>query len=337
MIAGHFNNDGILYAEKVIDTYLKGALSERHTLGLYPGALGTNEVLLPPSDNFKGTIIIGLGEVGGLTAFLLTKSIEQGAAKYLIHLNTQTFGNDGINGISTLIIGCGYGGLSIEDSTNAIIAGISNANEKIKRVYGEKAKLIEWIEFVEQDKHKALHCFYALHKLEKNGDQNYLAVLGKKVIAEKPGAFENTSTDQTAGWWTRITVQHQGFETDENKVDNLLFNISTGGAREEQRVLPTNSEIIDQLINEISTENSWSASKAKTVFELLIPNDFKDRVKKQNNIAWVVDNHTGPIRGNSFRTMLKTRNLVCNNWHDQTTCYTDYRTKINSVTTTRHW
>src|SRR5690606_14928445 len=41
VLAGHFMNDEILYAEKAIDYNMKGALTERYLLGLYPGEVGT--------------------------------------------------------------------------------------------------------------------------------------------------------------------------------------------------------------------------------------------------------------------------------------------------------
>ncbi|MBA4056362.1 MAG: hypothetical protein C0490_16730, partial [Marivirga sp.] len=276
VLAGHFNNDGILYAERIINFYLKGALSERHRLGLYPGAIGTNEVILSSSQDgdFKGAIIIGLGDFGSLTAFELTKSVEQGTCRYLIQLNTGPLSSPVPNGISSLIIGCGYGGLSIEGSVNAIALGVSNANGKIKKLYGERAKLINEIEFVEQDKSKSLNCFYSLHKMGKNRDGAFQCIL-KKVIVEKPGLVESSAIDSTVGWWTRITVQRPEKDLCENKTQDLLFNISTGGAREEQRALKTSKHIIEELVAEISTENNWSESKAKTIFELLIPNDFK--------------------------------------------------------------
>ena len=44
VLAGHFLNDGILYAERAIDWYLKKSLTHKHDLGLYPGAIGTNAI-----------------------------------------------------------------------------------------------------------------------------------------------------------------------------------------------------------------------------------------------------------------------------------------------------
>src|SRR5690606_41364413 len=64
VLAGHFQFDSILYTEEAIDAELNGELSRLHRLGLYPGAIGTNQIVLSENakkNDFKGGIIIGLG------------------------------------------------------------------------------------------------------------------------------------------------------------------------------------------------------------------------------------------------------------------------------------
>jgi CHAT domain-containing protein len=331
VMAGHFKGDGILFAEKAINSYLHGALDERHQLGLYPGLIGTNEVLLSPfGDDFKGSIIIGLGELGGLTAFQLAKSVEQGVANYLLQLNSKSFPETFQAGLSSLIIACGYGGLTIEDSVNAIVLGVSNANSKVKKLYGNGIRIIEFIEFVEQDKAKALNCFRALHKIEKSDSQPYHAVMDKRKFRETPGSVQSQAVDATAGWWTRITVKHE--KKCDDKPQHLMFTISTGGAREEQRILFTSEAIIEQLIDEISTQNQWSDSKAKTIFELLIPNDFKEQIKKQNNITWIVDKHTASYPWELLQDGIENaKPLAVNACMVRQLVTQDYRVRINAV------
>lgn len=337
VLAGHFTGDGILYAEKAIDFYLKGALSERHRLGLYPGPVGSSEVVLSfaPGD-FKGAVIVGLGDFGTLTAFQLAKSVEQGTCNYLLKMNSKQVKTNFQPGITSLIIGCGYGGLSIEASINAVATGVSNANSKIKKLYGESAQLINNLEFVEQDRRKALSCLYALYKIEKNSDQSLSAVLEKKIIVEKPGLTDSYTLDSAAGWWTRITVKRDKKVKDDEKLQHLIFNISTGGSREEQRTLQTSRDIIDQLLKEISVDNNWSLGKARTIFELLIPNDFKEQVKKQNNIAWVLDEDTAAFPWELLQDSAESgKPLAINAGMIRQLVTEDYRIKINAVNNTK--
>ena len=333
VLAGHFTGDGILYAEKAIDFYLKGALSERHRLGLYPGPVGSSEVVLSYSeDSFKGAVIIGLGDFGTLTAFQLAKSIEQGTSNYLLSLNNHHVKTHLQPGITSLIIGCGYGGLTIDSSVNAVATGVNNANSKIRNLFGDRAILINHLEFVEQDRRKALSCLYALYKIEKNSDHTLSAVLNKRVIVEKPGHTESYTLDSPTGWWTRITVKRDRKGTDVSKRQHLIFNISTGGSREEQRPLQTSGEIIDQLLREISVDNNWSSGKARTVFELLIPNDFKEQVKKQNNIVWVLDEDTASFPWELLHDSAESgRPLAINAGMVRQLVTEDYRIRISAV------
>ncbi|MGC3944722.1 MAG: CHAT domain-containing protein [Chryseolinea sp.] len=337
VLAGHFTGDGILYAEKAIDTYLKGVLGERHRLGLYPGPVGSSEVVLSFSqDDFKGAVIIGLGDFGTLNAFQLTRSVEQGICNYLLNMNNKHVKSHLEQGITSLIIGCGYGGLSIETSINAIATGVSNANNKIRKLYGDKAHLINSLEFVEQDRRKALSCLYALYKIEKNSDQSLSAVLEKRIIVEKPGLTESYTIDSGSGWWTRITVKQDRNFKDDDKLQHLTFNMSTGGSREEQRPLQTSHDIIDQLLKEISVDNNWSLGKARTIFELLIPNDFKEQVKKQNNIVWVLDEDTASFPWELLQDSVESgKPLAINSGMIRQLVTETYRLKINSVNNTK--
>jgi hypothetical protein len=173
VLAGHFKNDGILYAEKAIDWNLKGALTERHRLALYPGDIGSSEVLISGEPDFTGAIIVGLGKFGELTAFQLTQTVEQGVAKYLLDVNgtiarSHSPKEAGSMGISSLIVGCGYGGRTVENSVRAVLQGVQNANEKIRKLNAGNAKTIEAIEFVELYEDTALSCFYTLRKIGVN-------------------------------------------------------------------------------------------------------------------------------------------------------------------------
>ena len=298
LLAGHFFGDGILYAEKSIDANLEGALSERHQLGLYPGEIGTSEVMISADNDFKGAVIVGLGSLGDLTAFLLTQTIEQGVTNYLLNLNTQGIVRNSLLknmptiGISALIIGCGYGGLTVETSVRSIIQGVQNANEKLKKVQGVNAKLIQQIEFIEQYEDKALGCFYSLNRIANEKDRYLNIATERKNIKKIFGSKTRLPDESTNEWWNRITVQMDNKKDAPDAVRCMKFSISTGGAREEQRELYTSSPVLEQLIDEISVNNRWSDVLAKTIFELLIPNDFKEQLKRQRNINWILDKYT---------------------------------------------
>ncbi|HEY4291354.1 MAG TPA: CHAT domain-containing protein [Puia sp.] len=295
VLAGHFEHDSVLYAEKRINQLLVGQLEERSRLGIYPGEIGTCEVVLTyAEDGFQGAIIAGIGDQDKLTAFDLSKTIEQAAAKYLLIVNGRKKLNTGQFkepiGLSTLVIGCGYGGLSIESSVHGILQGIVNANAKIATLYGEKAKLVEEVEFIEQYQDRALGCFYAINRMGKELGSALNIVPAEDSIRERHGARQKVNIDQGKDWWNRITITQN--EDDNGIIDGMKFSISTGAAREELRDLYTSGGVVQSLIESISVDNNWTKEKSAAVFELLMPNDFKSRLKRQGNITWVLDKYT---------------------------------------------
>jgi len=338
LLAGHFKNDGILYAEKAIDYNLKGALSERYQLGLYPGDIGTNEVIITHQKDFNGAIVVGLGDPGRLTAYQLTQSVEQGVAKYLLNVNSKApYTLNAINteriGISALTIACAYGGLSVEKSIRAIIMGVQNANNKIKLILLDRAKTVSCIEFIEQYQDRALNILYVLNGIEKDEDQTLNVVFENKRLKRLLGSRERLPIDSSDEWWTRINVQLKEYNIKNAALRGLQFNISTGGAREEQRDLLTGREMIQELVNEMSGDNRWSPKLAKTIFELLVPNDFKEQLKKQSNINWIVDKDTASYPWELLQDSTNNAKPLCINAGMVRQLATqDYRLKINPAT-----
>ncbi|HTE11567.1 MAG TPA: CHAT domain-containing protein, partial [Chitinophagaceae bacterium] len=292
VLAGHFLNDGVLYAEKIIDGYLNGMLSAKHRLGLYPGEVGTNDVFnRNDENNFAGAIIVGLGEPGYLTSFQLARTVEQGVSNYLLSIKGQAASKKAI-GISALIIGCGYGGLTVESSLKAIIEGVNNANEKATTLFKNECKTIQHIEFVEVYANKALSCMYALNKIVSNENSSYNIIISNKKIKTLLGIRKRIPLDTTEEWWNRITVKYKPAIPGSGEPSSMVFGASTGDSREEENELYSSTPLIDLFIAEVSTKNQWSACSAKTLFELMIPNDLKEKLKRKGNISWILDANT---------------------------------------------
>ena len=339
VMVGHFINDGITSAEKVIDYYCKNELSQRHRLNMYPGKIGSNELFVNFENDFKGTIVVGLGAPGRLSSYQLASTTEHAVIKYMLELGKLYKKLDNKNlpaetGISVLLIGCGYGGLSIESSIRSIIQGVQNANKKTGELTAEGLKSIEHIEFVELYEDRCLQCLYILSRIEKEEDSAINIRLPKKQYKKLFGSRKRIPMESESDWWSRITVQmhEEKFDGDEEPETSLRFSCSTGSAREEERDLQTSPDIINNLIETMSTNNNWNAGMAKTVFELLIPNDFKDELKKQSNSIWVLD-HAGA----SYPWELlqdsesNARPLCCNAGMIRQLKLEDYRIKVDPV------
>jgi hypothetical protein len=331
VLAGHFLNDGILYAERVIDKLMNGTLTARHTLGIYPGAIGTSAALASNTteSDFPGAIIVGLGEPGMLTAFLLSQTTEQAISKYLLDISNHP--DDGKEvGISALIIGCGYGGLTVESSIKAIIEGINNANNKVAELYKNNIRTVQYIEFIELYEDKALNCMYALRKIESKENNNYNIRIGNKKFKILFGSKKRMPVDFMEEWWRRFTIKSKPAKEGSNEVPSLVFNVSTGDAREEEKELFSSTPLIDLFIEQISTQNSWTPCYAKTLFELMIPNDFKDQLKKKGSISWILEKETASYPWELLQdSSMNAKPLCVNAGMIRQLSTKDYRSNIN--------
>jgi hypothetical protein len=292
LLAGHFENDGITSAEARVDKQLNYALSDRYQLGIYPGEIGSSEIFNSMNEGFNGAIIVGLGMLSSFTAYQLTQTVQQGVCKYLLYIDRQCKVNKVSSlGLSALIVGSGYGGLSVENAVRAIIQGVHNANDKIQKLRNESGAIIENLEFVEVFEDAALNCFYSLRKIVMEEDQLLNLDINKKIVTLM-GNLRRIQMRAGENWWNRITVKLK--DNTEYKSDRTCFvySASTGAARDLERDLYLSPRIIQEMLDEISTQNQWSKELAKTIFELLIPNDFKDQLKRRSNASWVVDNYT---------------------------------------------
>ncbi|MEO6188411.1 MAG: CHAT domain-containing protein, partial [Ginsengibacter sp.] len=339
LLAGHFQSDGILSAEKQIDGLMHFALSEMKNLSLYPGEIGTSESFIQCDNDFNGAIIVGLGSSGSFSAYQLTLTVEQGVSKYLLNLDRNETALRNVNenagdvGISSLIIGSGYGGLSIEDSLRAIMQGVQNANVKMKKIRPEFSRTVQYLEFIELYEDAALSCFYSLSKIEKEESSSLKVVKDTKKMKILLGSKKRIPSQNSDGWWNRITVQLEKGDHLSTGSQALLFNASTGGAREQQRKLYSSPKIIDKIIEDISSSNMWSPELARTIFELLIPNDFKDQLTRQCNINWIVDKYTASYPWELLQDRIADSIPLCvNAGMIRQLATQDDRVKINPVT-----
>jgi hypothetical protein len=291
LLTGHFVGDGITSAEWQVNKNLDYALSDRHMLGIYPGEIGSSEIFMSDDESFKGALIVGLGNLHSFTAYELTQTVQQGVSKYLLDIRRQ--GNETTEkiGLSSLLVGSGYGGLSIENAIRAIIQGVQNANEKINKLKEGPSPLIEHLEFVELYEDNSLNCFYSLRKIATEEDQE-LKVKVPERIEYVLGKRKRIIMRSGENWWNRISVRLSDKADEDKQRQCFIFSASTGAARDLERSIYINPALVKDILDDISSNNTWSRELAKTIFELLIPNDFKEQLKRRSNANWILDTHT---------------------------------------------
>lgn len=288
ILVGHFKNDGIVSAEAAIDSMLDYKLSEREEFGLYPGDIGTNLVHLEEKTNKIGVVVIGLGSVENITPFKLSESVELGCLEYLLTINREKnkTKNDKV-GISTLLVGSNYANLSLHNSINAILEGITNANKKVQNMEAD-LPLIAEIEFIELYKDKADQTFFTLHQIQQRNSFYHIEL--EHPLERADGARSFLPLNNQREWWRRITATIQLDRV--NNTKHLTFSASSGKAMVELKESFTNLNIIDALLDENKEETSWDRELNKAIFELMIPNEFKISFRNQQNLLLILDKKT---------------------------------------------
>lgn len=299
VMAGHFEGDAILYSESAIDRKLNQELSRLHSLGLYPGPIGTHQIVLNrgcSKSDFQGGVIVGLGKTGELTSFQLMNTVEKGVSRFLTICNpVENYADDEPLGISVITIGNSFGGLSTDSSIRAIILGIQKANKSITSTYKGQKKGIEEIEIIEIYHDKALAILKSMKNIEANQNREFNIVFRGTGMECKIGRQWRIPQENSSDWWTRITVcEESGFEIrgESPGGKKLKMALATSGASERIEYMPSNTMVLDILLKRMTHKNQYSPEIAKTMYELLIPLKFKEELRRQNNISWVLDLET---------------------------------------------
>ncbi|MCW5980146.1 MAG: CHAT domain-containing protein [Bryobacteraceae bacterium] len=284
---GHYEGDSIVAAEAHLDRTLDGQLSARRRLGLYPGPIGSAEVLLKPNSRPEGAIVVGLGRVGELTPGGLITSFRHGILRFAVKAaETEQAAGDRRRefGISTLLVGTGEGGITVHESIASILEAVRQANLALEVPENEEDEpvRIAKVEFVELFEDRAIQAAYALRRIADD------ASLGTAVDAESrlrrvPGRRQRLLFDPDARWWRRLQVTADG------KTGLLSFTALTDRARVEESNVEMQKALIDRFIQRSISDTRWDENLGKTLFELLLPNRLKERTPERRHLVLVVD------------------------------------------------
>lgn len=290
ILVGHLKSDGIMSAEAVVDAYFDNMLSRRLATGNYPGNIGESNYFVNPNNKPKGALIVGMGKTEKLSGFQLEETVKQGVIEYLCTFRVNECEVHGSVGLSSLLLGCGYAGLSVETAIKGVISGVHKANEAIRLNGNNIWPVVDTIEFIEINEDRALQALICLDALKNtvNAGFSFEPKLQKLIGSRKRLIFENN-----ADWWQRVTIREEvDYDKQQGPGKVFTFTSSMGTARDEMRKLYVTKDVIDSLMKEISAQDNWDKELAKTLFELMIPNDFKLALRNQQNLLLILDKTT---------------------------------------------
>ncbi|MFY9918741.1 MAG: CHAT domain-containing protein [Mycobacterium sp.] len=178
IVVGHYEGDTIVGAEAQVDKLLDGALSQRYSLGLYPGALGSTVVILRKPSVVQealhissGAVVMGLGKWGELSAGQLADLLRRAALQYVLQ-RCDSLGPSTANGenapkvgLSVLLVGgASTTNITVGDSVGAILRAIAQANRELA---GGNcgAMTIQELEIIELYADRATEAAHAVNQL----------------------------------------------------------------------------------------------------------------------------------------------------------------------------
>lgn len=279
---GHYIGDNIESAEAVLDTLLEGRLKKRHQMNLYPGPIGTADVIYAGKDRMpSGALVIGLGEMGEIRRDIVRNGVTTAALRYAISQSERPArpGESGYRSaaFSSLLIGT-YGGneLSIAESVEAIVEGALQANRILQaqglwdRVRIDKLELVELYEDV------AIQAIKTAHRLRTNPPVDFSDLVGIEVTPsllkpQRGGRFQRPAILSANSWWRRIQIigvnnEHNG-SAKSCSLPSLLQHL---GANPE--LVSTQRQMIEKMVDDAALSPDRRAYLAELINHLLTLN-----------------------------------------------------------------
>ncbi|WP_374212338.1 CHAT domain-containing protein [Thiothrix subterranea] len=315
IICGHYLADGIAGTEAQIDQHLlDGALTQRSRLGIYAGDSGTNTIVLKarsPEDRKRGTrhgaIIVGLGEWNTITAQTIAETVRDGVLEYLLYSAEHDVALDSDSIIKPLILNSllvGYNStahISIVSSIDAIVRGVCAANQQFRNTKLKPGLCVGELRFVEFFLDTAITAAHAVRELPLRVEKDLERLEARVIPASelkfyKEAPRQRLSERSAGGYWARLMITNDDDTAETNAIaKKLKYVFLSERARAEAIEHMRQPGLIEALIREQVTKPSYDADVCRTLFQLMIPLDFKTAARQTEQLLLVLDAYTANL------------------------------------------
>jgi tetratricopeptide (TPR) repeat protein len=104
------------------------------------------------------------------------------------------------------------------------------------------------------------------------------------------GGRQRASFDELPGWWHRMQIT--GVDVPGSPRKELRFASLTQRARNEVRLQATDRDIVDKFVSRAMGSINYDERISSTLFELLLPNEFKDGSVIEGNLVLLLDDES---------------------------------------------
>jgi hypothetical protein len=281
VLVGHYRGDTFAGTEAMLDRVLKGRLTHRRKMSLYPGPIATSTVVLDTSARPPGAVVVGLGEAADLAAGSLRRTLRHGVLAFaaarldLTRSKGETSEEDSRLRLSALLIAAGEGGLDRQKCAQTLLQAVNEAHAVLTKL--DLKPRMDELEIVELYEDRAYATWRAIEtalKTDRTLDRNFKLNdrLRRPVGSRRSGPIGRDPT-----WWQPIQIT---MSDDLNGDPSLSFTIGGGLARAEARTIAANLELVAPLVRRTSrttVEDATRNSPGRALFELLWPASLKDQ------------------------------------------------------------
>jgi tetratricopeptide (TPR) repeat protein len=289
VVVGHYQGDTVVSAEAILNKQLGGALTRRLDLGIYPGPLGSHTVFLNDSPQAKpaGAIVVGLGQVGGLSPSLLEESLCSALLNFaldVVHWPDQRFDEDDrprSAAVTSLLVGTGAGGLPVGEALEAIIRAAVIANRRLAGQQQDSKVLIDRLEILELYEDVAISAANSLAHILSSEMLANAVHWPAKAVETGQGGRRRVRFEQAADWYQRLEIVEDS--------ERLRFIFPTDRARAEETLATGQISLVDSFVRIASRDTGQNSEVGKTLFEMLLPLRLRELAPQQGNLVIMVD------------------------------------------------
>ena len=294
VLVGHYRGDAFAGTEARLDRALGSRLSERRKLGLYPGRIGTNAILLNPNCRPCGAVVVGLDQPAGLSIGALRETLRQGILAFVVEVLDRGCLSGPADtksrvGLSTLLVGAGEGGIDRNSCVQSLLQATSQANAMLAGLQKPGARL-GTLEIIELYEDRAYETWRVL--TDAVGSDAFLKGVFElpPLFKQRDGGRRNAPIAQDPNWWQPIQITMPRVEGPNDR--SLSFTVGGGFARAEARTIAANLDIVSPLLRRTAQNvdlDGAPISPGRILFELLWPDSLKHRSAEEQNRRLILD------------------------------------------------
>ncbi len=298
VMAGHYLGDTLVSAEAVIDRQLAapgspGPLRRKIDLGRYPGALGSNAVFHrdAPASTLEAAVIVGLGEVGSLSAARLEVSVRDALLEYALgaldRANALRQPGETATRLSVplcaLLIGTGASALTVRQSVEALVRGALAANRKLEAAKLDGLVTVSRLELLELYEDLAVSAARELRALADGAELGPQIDWLERGVIDGEGGLKRLLHVPDANWWQRLEI------TAQRDADVLRFAVLANRARAEETMAMGQLRLVEGFVARASASTRASRDLARTLYEMLLPQGLKETALDQQDTVLLLD------------------------------------------------